>query len=255
MNKVLIGINTLTSVEQLAYSNHMQFFFRLGRNHTDTNFILCNPRRMAIDRMRNWCARLACEDTEVTHLMFIDDDVLVPFDAYSRLLACDTDIAAGSTLIRGYPFQNMFFKFTPEGNLRNYDDKDLKYNDKGLLEVDAVGFSCCLIKANLLRRIPSPWFVTGGYNTEDIYFCLKARQIDPATSIVVDNNLITKHILGPETIDRLNKQPFIDYMKITRPQEAMDIPEDKSKEKYSLIDPGNEDQIGIEELADMESGG
>lgn len=253
MNKVLVGINTLTTVEQMAYSNHMQFFFRLGRNHPDDNFILCNPRRMAIDRMRNWCARLVCEDPEITHLMFIDDDVLVPFDTYTRLLACDADIAAGSTLIRGYPFQNMFFKYTENGNLKNYEDKDHVYNKENLLEVDAVGFSCCLIKADIIRKMQSPWFVTGGYNTEDIYFCIKARRDNPETTIVVDTSIVTKHILGPETIDRMNKQDFITYMKATRPNDAMEIPEDKERDKYTLIAPEVEDSLGIEELANLES--
>ena len=98
MSNILIGINTLTTVEQMAYSNHIQMFFRLGRN-TQHNFILCNPRRMSIDRMRNTCGRMVAENLDIDYLLFIDDDVLVPFDCVDKLIAADADIAAGWTFI------------------------------------------------------------------------------------------------------------------------------------------------------------
>ena len=111
MPKILIGINNLTSVSQLAYANHCQFWFRLGRNlGADYQFGLCNPRRMSIDRMRNFAGKAAIE-LNFDYLLFIDDDVLLPFNAVQRLIEADKDIIAGVTYIRGYPYHPMIFNF------------------------------------------------------------------------------------------------------------------------------------------------
>lgn len=253
MPKILIGINTLDSVEQMAYSNHMQFFFRCGRSTTH-DYILANPRRMSIDRMRNMCGRIVAENADITHLLFIDDDVLIPFDTVDRLLACDADIAAGWTLIRGFPFQNMFFKYTTENNLQNWDAPEL--SDDKLFHVDAVGFSCALIKADVIRNTPSPWFITGGYNTEDIYFCIKAQQEAEKRGgklkIVVEPTVITRHILGPETIDPLNKEPFTEYMRKTRPHACPTTEQMVDKRRNEFPMATAEGSISREELIDAE---
>jgi GT2 family glycosyltransferase len=208
--KVMIGINTLTSIDQMAYVNHIQFFYRLGRNHPNIEFGLCSPRRMSIDRMRNITAKEAV-DNNFDYVMFVDDDVLVPLDAFDKLLKCNSDIAAGWTLIRGYPFNNMFFKF-----VEGCKDKLDYYKDEiipgSIISCDAVGFSCVLIKTSLLKNIPPPWFVSGTHNTEDIYFCLKAKDLDPNCTILVNTSVITGHILGSEIISPLNKQSYIKYV-------------------------------------------
>lgn len=213
--KMLIGINTLSAIDQPVYANHIQFFFRLGRHFPETDtFAIMTPRRFSIDRMRNMAAKLALE-AEYDYILFIDDDVIVPIDCLKKMLAADKDIVAGHTLIRGYPFNSMIFKHpTPEekGQLIHYNEwKDAELDEKGLLNVDAVGFSCCLIKTSLLRKLSPPFFVTGPNHTEDIYFCMKARQFVPETSIFVDPSIKTMHNLGSEYIGPDNKQFYHDY--------------------------------------------
>lgn len=206
--KILIGVNCLTNVEQIAYANHMQFFYRLGKEHPDWTIAINTPRRMSIDRMRNLSAKIALE-MECDYLMFIDDDVIVPMGTLEALLAAESDIAAGWTIIRGHPFENMFFKFDENKHLRNY----VIERGPGLVDVDAVGFSCALIKCDLLKKIKPPFFVTGPFNTEDIYFCVKARDTDPKTTIVVDAGIETAHILGPEVIAPWNREAYAEYHK------------------------------------------
>ena len=214
----MIGINTLTAVEQIAYANHVQFFYRLGKNHPEDVFAINTPRRMAIDRMRNISAKMALEH-EFDYLMFIDDDVIIPLNAYDQLKALDVDIAAAWVIIRGYPFENMFFKRDPKDNsLHNYEVE----RGPGVYDVDAVGFSCCLIKCSLLKKVNPPWFVTGPFNTEDIYFCMKARQQFPETTIVVDAGLECAHIMGPECIAPWNHETYTKYYKDTFPELAQD---------------------------------
>src|ERR1041385_1165531 len=94
--KIVVGINTLTSIDQPVYSNHCQFWFRLGRSSSH-DFILSHPRRMSIDNMRNMTAKIALEHN-ADYILFIDDDVLIPLNTVDMLLASDADIAAGWTL-------------------------------------------------------------------------------------------------------------------------------------------------------------
>ncbi len=227
--RIFIGINTLTSIEQPVYSNHLQFFFRLGRN-TQHDFAINTPRRMSIDRMRNQTAKLALE-WEADYLMFIDDDVVIPINSLDRLINCNSDIAAGWTLIRGYPFQNMFYRYV-DGNpqaIENFPDSALPII-ADQVKVDAVGFSCALIKCELLKKVPQPWFVTGPSNTEDIYFCIKARHFLPDTSIVVDTSIKTSHALGTEYISPDTKEAYRNYHEVLYP--------DSAKEREKEVDRG-----------------
>ncbi len=213
----MVGVNTLTSVDRAVYSNHCQFWFRLGRKMPEVDFLLNHPYRMSIDNMRNMTAKVAI-DNDCDYILFIDDDVLVPVDCLQHLIACDADVAAGWTVIRGYPFKNMFFKFTDESklNLTNYDE-GIKFNDKGLIECAAVGFSCALLRVSTLKKVEPPYFVTGPYNTEDIYYCMKLLAAVPEAKIVVDPGILTSHNLGSEYLDPLSRIAYKVYSEAIDP--------------------------------------
>lgn len=217
MSKTLICTNTLTIVNQVAYSNHMHFYFRLGRNCPEDMFALFTPVRMTIDACRNHAVRVALEN-DMDYLMFIDDDVLLPFNAYTRLKANDKDICAGWTVIRGYPFPNMFFKDVGDGDLEHYNDVPL--DSKELIRVGAIGCSCVLIKCELFKKIPPPYFVTGTGHTEDVYFCLKARKYIPDVGIYVDPLVKTPHLLSPEAVTPENKEFLKTYFENSYPEYA-----------------------------------
>lgn len=207
---IVVGINSLVNTSQAAYSNHIQLFYRLGRNYPNIDFCLINPPRMSIDRMRNVAAETAL-DLEASHLLFIDDDVIVPrpFDFLDKLIACDSDIACGDVLIRGYPFNHMIFRYNKaKDGLLQMPNVPKKL---GPIKVDAVGFSLCLIKTSLLREIPKPYFITGVTNTEDIYFCVKAREKFPDCTIVCDTSIECGHILWSEIIEPRNKKNYKRY--------------------------------------------
>lgn len=245
--KMLIGINTLTAIDQPVYANHIQFFFRLGRHFPETDqFAIMTPRRFSIDRMRNMAAKLALE-AEYDYILFIDDDVIIPIDCLKKLLAADKDIVAGHTIIRGYPFNSMIFKHpSPEkrGELMHYNTwKPEDLDEKGLLDVDAVGFSCCLIKTSLLRKLSPPYFVTGPNHTEDIYFCMKARQFVPETTIFVDPSIDTMHNLGSEYISAVNRKDYEEYYKLT----YNDFDDPKAKEKEGA-DGGDRGEIYLKSI-------
>lgn len=213
--KIVLGINSLTESQWPAYNTHLQLMYRLGKNHPDMELLLVNPCRTGIDSMRNTAATL-CVKGEFDYLLFIDDDVLPPPDTLARLIACEADIAAGSVVIRGYPFDYMCFRYTTDkqNNMRALSHYDDAYQ---IQEMDAVGFSCCLIKRSLIEKVEPPYFITGVNHTEDVYFCLKARQVDPVCRIVVDTQLVCGHILWPEIISSENRDLYKDYFEKLNP--------------------------------------
>jgi hypothetical protein len=215
--RTLIGINTLTAVDSQVYSNHCQFWFRLAKQFPDDTFALFTPARASIDRMRNISARVALEN-DYDYLMFIDDDVFVPFDAYKKLRAMNYDIAAGNVVVRGYPFNPMMFKYNEDKCLSFYTDYKGKDKD-GILDVDAVGFSCCLIKVSLLKRVIQPYFVTGPFNTEDVYFCVKAKEAFPQVKMGVHVGVECGHLGYPPIYTPSNVHLFMDLEKPTTPVE------------------------------------
>ncbi len=209
MSKTLICTNTLTVVHQIVYANHLHFYFRLAKNNPDDTFALFTPVRMTIDTCRNLAAKTALEGN-FDYVMFIDDDVLLPFNAYEKLKSHNKDVVAGWTVIRGYPFNNMFFRYSEDKAHLNFYN-DVKLDETDLVPVDAIGCSCVLIKCDVFRKMPTPYFVTGVHNTEDIYFCVKAREYIPEVGIFVDPTVRTPHILAQEAVTPENRELLKDY--------------------------------------------
>ena len=210
MIKTLIGVNCLQNIDSKVYSSHCQFWFRTKQHYPEDQFFFYTPNRMSIDRMRNEAAKIAME-AECDYLMFIDDDVIVHPDTFKSLYECNLDIVMAHTYIRGYPYPPMAFKFNDNGELpyfKNYKDF---IDSSGIYACDAVGFSCVLIKTWLFKTIPPPYFITGSANTEDIYFCLKAKDvIGESVTIGVDTKVPTAHrvdnyYITEENVERLRR--------------------------------------------------
>jgi hypothetical protein len=225
--KTLIGINTLSTIDSQVYSNHCQFWFRLAKQFPEDQFALFTPARASIDRMRNTSAKVALENN-YDYLMFIDDDIFVPFDAYKKLREANYDVAAGHVIIRGYPFNSMIFK-VEDNKLIFYKDLEGK---EGILDCDAVGFSCCLIKVALLKKMTVPFFITGTFHTEDVYFCMKAR--DEVKDIKVCTRLDVEcgHLGYPPIYTASNRNIYQDLEKPV--SEESSGRKDRSKDYYNL---------------------
>lgn len=209
--RVFVLVNVLQSVSSYVYDNHIGFFLHTARTDPEIEFRFWTPPRMSIDHARNQAALYAMQ-TESDHLMFIDDDVLIPVDALIKLLKADKDIIAGLVMIRGFPFNVMAFKWEKnekgEPYLGYFNDLP---KDQEVVPCDAVGFSCCLIKTDILKAMEPPYFVTGRTNTEDVYFCLKTEQLDPKPGIFLHTGVECGHLLNPLPIVYSSKQKFHDF--------------------------------------------
>lgn len=211
--RVFVLVNVLNNVSSYVYDNHIGFFLHTARTLPDIEFRFWTPPRMSIDNARNQAALYAM-NTDCDYLMFIDDDVLIPENTLVELLKADKDIIAGLVMIRGFPFNVMAFKWEKDdqGNPKNLGYFNDLPKERGIVECDAVGFSCCLIKMDIIKALEPPYFVTGKSNTEDVYFCLKVKDIlDPQPGIFMHTGVECGHLLNPLPIVYSGKQKFYDF--------------------------------------------
>lgn len=120
-------------------------------------------------------------------ILFLDSDMRFPTTLISRLMAHDADIVACNYATRRMPIKTVAFSdFTVAECIYSHDRS-------GLEAVDAVGMGAMMIKADVFRRLPLPWFniswlPNGGmWVGEDIYFCKLAQS--HGFKVLVDHDL------------------------------------------------------------------
>lgn len=236
--KTLIGVNTLTSIDNSVYLTHCQFWYRLGKEFPDEKFIFYAPHRLSIDNMRNNAAKVALEQ-ECDYLMFIDDDMILDPNTFSSLLHADADIAMALTYIRTPPFAPMFFQqFEQNGRryLKLFPNEFNSFKDaNGYINVDAVGFACVLIDCNLLKRLSPPWFVTLPGITEDVYFCMRCRDELRDVTIKVDTNVPTGHVMDPQVVTSSTVEKLREFYEVKDQEVNLDRGTDYAEKIEALF--------------------
>jgi hypothetical protein len=223
----IIAICNLNVVQSQAYATHLIFAYRLAKDNPDFRFILFNPYRMSIANFRNYAAKAALE-SGAEYLMFLDDDaVLVNNGSIFKDLIDKIDneenkhIISPVVYVRGYPFDPMFFKFLKEEDMLKEgkgmdfyrDFRDQEVGEDNLLKVEAVGCHCCLIKTEVFKFIPKPFFLTTTNNTEDVYFCLKCHDYIENLGIYIDVSLTAGHLIDPIYIHEGNADLIKEFYK------------------------------------------
>lgn len=113
-----------------------------------------------------------------THILFIDDDVLVPSDVIRRLLVHDVDIVSGLYLMRNFPHKPIAFdEVHNDGKCAHLE---LTPGRTGLVKVNGIGLGCCLIKSSVFNRLERPYIRLGELHKEhwddDISFFNRCRE-------------------------------------------------------------------------------
>jgi len=154
-------------------------------------------------------------DFKGDYIFFIDDDVLPPMDTLVKLLKHDKDIVAGLYFAKQRPHFPQMFRKSKKAKGRY--DSIIEYPKDDLLEIDACGAGCMLIKKEVFDKLKKPFFqyIPRGENTprmgEDFYFCEKAKKA--GFKIYCDTSIVCKHIgttyIGPEhwqiSLDKLKE--------------------------------------------------
>ncbi len=164
--KVLIGVPSMDMSR-----SHMWARLDAVEKPAGTH-VMC-AHESSIARARN----LMCEaalTAGASHLLMVDDDMLLPSDTLTRLLSHDVDVVSAHYRGRYLPFPAVIVDhFTQEGMAHLADVSERR----GLLKVAGVGTGCLLLNTRILAQLPKPWFVVGDpipdLIAEDFTFCRK----------------------------------------------------------------------------------
>ena len=167
----------------------------------------------AVDFAREMTVEDALE-TDPDYVMFVDSDVIPPRDVFGRLASHDVGVVSG-----------LYYMDNPDGvhpAMWRLDEDNspaiTDYRRKGLVNVDAIGLGCCLVKRDVLENLERPWFRwTRGYEehpwdlrhegegpgiSEDFYFCHRLQEA--GHEIYVDTTVECLHektcYLGAEDV-------------------------------------------------------
>lgn len=155
MSKVFIGIPSGGSESTLFSTLLMGIWVK--SNNPDNSNSNSNPELTIekvlspyICRNRNDLVRMARAEG-ATHLMFMDNDMLLPEDVVSRLLGADKDVVCGNYVTKAVPARPMCIGF--EGEYVYSTPKK-----EGLERVYKAPTGCMLIKMEVFDRVATPYF-------------------------------------------------------------------------------------------------
>jgi len=152
---------------------------------------------------RSTFAYYALKDLAVTHLYFVDSDVVPPLNTLQKLLSFDLPIVAGIYPMNVNGERAWSFKTDDKADSKVYGGWRKKGPPlpDGLMRVTAIGGSTLLVKREVFERIKRPWFKIvykaideegHAYDEgEDEYFSRIVREA--GYKILVDPTIVCKH--------------------------------------------------------------
>jgi len=126
---------------------------------------------------RNTVVKYFLENTEHTHLLFIDSDN-TPFDNPLPMVDLDLDVVGGVyPMWRIDHFEWLAMNRLPDGHYKTIPGD----NRKGVVEVDGLGAGCMMIKREVLESLEAPFAdkIRPDGRREighDYYFCERAKE-------------------------------------------------------------------------------
>lgn len=171
MSKVLVSLITM---EHIRKADFLPYFLGLEK---PVGALMTTIHGQSPARGRNIAIEQALQN-DCTHVFFMDDDMAMPPDTLTKLLAHDKDIVTGLYLMRTYPHFPVLFD-------EAFDDGKCKFlflegHLKGLIPVVNCGFGCVLVKTDVLRKMERPWVTLGEIEKDgwcdDVSFFNRARK-------------------------------------------------------------------------------
>lgn len=208
VRKVLVGIPLKGHTPPRAYHDRMLMWQFLGSMEAKGYYEKHNPRysfalgavgEMLVPYARERIAEAVIE-MGCDYLFMIDDDMLAPYDLFYRLVANDKDICGALAFTRNPNHRPVVYE-TREGwdettrshyGFTKFVDN---YPRDTLFQCDAVGFGAVLIKTDVLRKTPRPWFFGMERTGEDVSFCTKARKA--GCEVWMDSRVKLGHLSDP----------------------------------------------------------
>ena len=179
MLKIAIGLPTNRLVKPKTAKSLLEM---VANTQYEYEFIV-SSRGYTTAENRNYISAKAV-NAGCDYLFMVDDDMIYEPDTIDRLLECEKDIVGGE----------YFTKYETRSTITDYLDDQRE----GLFECGALGGGLMLIKCDVFKKIPQPWY---GYiwndngsikESNDWFFCHKA--IEHGIKVWVDSNITAKHI-------------------------------------------------------------
>lgn len=172
--RIHIGVPTLDHVPiqfAMSLASMLQTIARDNRTRKDIILSLAHCQGSMIWDARNTLANQALE-VGASHLLFLDSDMTFPPDTVSRLATHHKPIVGASYVKRFPPHPILGIPHGP------YNPTILP-----LAEMATIPMGCCLIRTEIFRQLPYPWFKyekgsaeDGSADiSEDVFFCNLAR--------------------------------------------------------------------------------
>jgi GT2 family glycosyltransferase len=151
-------------------------------------------RGIPLDIARDELVKLALEDPQVTHMLWVDSDEICespmdPNEALRNLLQCDAPIVSG--LYRAKQKEGFNYAAWMDAKLPNKKGYiPIQSYTGNFIQVDVVGFGFCLTKREVFEKVEAPWFPWNSVSpSEDFNFCEKAREKGYAINVFTDVKL------------------------------------------------------------------
>ncbi len=148
-------------------------------------------RGAPLDTTRNQMVKDALANPNVTHLLFVDSDMIPesPTDinqSLRQLLSLNAPIAGA--LYRAKQAQgNPYAMWMDIGDHNHFAAINEWIKGSNWIPVDVTGFGFILIKREVFEKIPEPWFVWDQIApSEDFYFCMLAKKYGYETKVFTD---------------------------------------------------------------------
>lgn len=170
-HKVLIGIPTAEMARNSIFYDH------LGLLERPDNAVQIAVHGQSPARNRNLIIEKMLSEPDFTHILFLDDDVLVPPDMLIRLLSHDKDIVSGLYLMRNFPHRPILFS---EARLSGHCLNTVLVDGmEGLIPIVNCGLGAVLIKREVFEAMEKPWITLGELEADhwcdDISFFNRVR--------------------------------------------------------------------------------
>jgi len=204
--RIVVGL-CMPIADQLHYRTLNSLFNAFGGTPREVGLQWFGKTDAPVAEARNLLVDgILKEHPEVTHLMWIDDDMVFPPDAIARLLAHDLPIVGGVCHNRRHPFMPILMMKVPSGIGYGFMyDYEERADARGLVPVDATGAAFILVKREVYEKIAEklnkekhegPYTQLGA--GEDISFCSRAQQV--GYPIWIDTTLQIGHV-GEVVVD------------------------------------------------------
>lgn len=204
--KVALITATWDSVKAEAYFDHMRLVAcmasRLPPEKFYMNYEPRQPTALACTSAFSKAIDAGCD-----WMLWIDDDVCPPFDAYFRLReGADVDarpIVSALAFFRGKPYWPSIFKYEGWGDRVSIARPMpvVEWPENQCVRVDATGLPCTLIHRSVFEKIGRPWFKWDDEYTSDGWFM--SRVALAGIPVYCHTGVIADHLVTSRVNDKV----------------------------------------------------